>query len=108
MSRRSLPILCVLAAGLFAGCGSAVSSSETPPPVLDAKAAPGTNGLQVTATSARIGDATQADDINGLTELKVPARKVDPGKLRQQVRKQQGVGAGASCADADLMPDANN
>jgi uncharacterized protein YkwD len=106
MPRRRSLIVALLAVSA-AGCGSSgTPGPDGGGPQLQAKAAAGTPALRVTATDGRVGDATRADS-GGTTQLKVPTRIVDPAKLRLRAQRQ-GVGAGASCANAGLLPDAGN
>jgi uncharacterized protein YkwD len=98
MSRRLL--LAPLAAALLAaGCGG--SSPNLPDqPTAPARSAPDAGGLRVTATDLHLGDAS-VGTAAGLRQL--PARRVAPGR-----ENRQGVGAGASCPDQDLLPDGTN
>src|SRR4051812_39501885 len=108
MPRVPLPISLALAAALVAGCGSSTHSTPNAPVTgAQAKPAPGAGGLTVTATDARLGDATRADSSGKVDLLKV-TRPVDPSKLKLQARRHQGVGAGAACTDVDVMPGADS
>jgi uncharacterized protein YkwD len=100
--RHAVPT--VLLAAVLAGCGGA--STPSPPhetPSGRVAAAP----VKVGATQLRLGDATTADDHSGARQLPVGPRRVVPDDLRPHGRRD-GVGAGASCADQDLLPDASN
>jgi len=102
-----LPLLAAAAAAVLAGCGGAPAHHDHHQQ--DPKAAaPSAKGLTVAATDLRLGDATAADDRTGTHELRVGDRRVDPDALRQRVRDRAGVGAGASCPDAELLPDTSN
>jgi uncharacterized protein YkwD len=92
---RSLTLAVVCAS--LVGCGADGSPSTHAP----AKVAPGPGGMRVTTTDGRVGDATRADDL-GVTRLKVAP--VSPAGRAQR----DGIGAGASCLDADLLPDGGN
>ena len=97
-SRLAAAVLAVAFAS--AGCGSAVDA----PPATDTAARPDSKSgepMKVAAVDGRVGDATAATSTGGVTELKVRRTRTDP-------RIRQGVGAGASCADVELMPSAEN
>ena len=97
MLRRRALILAVLAA-TAAGCGSADAPTQDAPRL---QAKPGAGGVTLTTTDGRVGDATQADP-RGVTQL-----GVQPVPARERARRD-GIGAGAACADAELMPDGGN
>src|SRR4051812_46283343 len=102
MSRRLL--LAPLAAALVAvGCGGSTPDVAHQPSA-PARPAPGADGLRVDAVDLRLGDASLGTGA-GVTELRVPQRRIDPDRLRRQGANRQGVGAGASCPDQDLLPD---
>jgi uncharacterized protein YkwD len=104
MSRRLL--LAPLAVALFAaGCGGSTPSDQPSAPT---RTAPHTDGLRVDATDLRLGDASLGTHDGGLQELQVPRHRIDPDRLRRQGANRQGVGAGASCPDQDLLPDGSN
>jgi uncharacterized protein YkwD len=108
MPRRLLPIAAVLCALAAAGCGSPAGNSGGDRAATKIGSSPRISPLQVTATDARLGDATQADSRNGIQELKVPSRIVDPAALRALEGQRNGVGAGAACENTDLIPDGGN
>lgn len=64
--------------------------------------------MRVGVTDARLGDATTASDTQKLQELRVPQTKVDPREVQRQAELRQGVGAGATCTDTDMLPAADN
>src|SRR4051812_37286863 len=105
MLRRAVPTALVIAAALT-GCGAdaAPTAPGTPGPRAQADGKP----LNVGTTQLRLGDATTADDRAGARQLRVGPRKVVPDALERQTGPRDGVGAGASCADRDLLPDATN
>jgi uncharacterized protein YkwD len=96
----------LLLTALVAGCGGAAATPEDgrPEPRDRIGAAP----LKVGATQLRLGDATAADDRRGSRQLPVGPRSVVPEALHSGDGRRDGVGAGASCADRDLLPDASN
>ncbi len=99
MTRRQiLPASLLVAAALISGCGS--SDNRASAPSVTHKAAPSGGQLRVAATDLHLGDATAADP-SGLRVL--PRTHVTPS-----AQDRQGVGAGASCSDADLVPSAEN
>src|SRR4051794_7362303 len=105
MSRRLLlaPLAVVL---LATGCGGS-KPDVAGQPSAPARSAPGTGGLKVDAVDLRLGDASLGTGA-GVEELRVPQRRIDPERLRRDGARRQGVGAGASCADQDLLPDGTN
>ena len=96
---------------LIAACGGGSSATTT-----DVAPATGTETprsapaakttLEVGGTDLRLGGAN-ADDGSGERLLAGPSRP-DAGQLRRQRRHREGVGAGATCADQDLLPTAGN
>src|SRR4051794_19623152 len=108
---RRLLIAPLLAVAALAGCGgSSPSAPQGPgaaPGPKHTQETPSSTGLRVGATDLRLGDATTAGPA-GSEQLPVGKRRVDPDALRRSARDRQGVGAGASCANADLLPDASN
>ena len=97
--RRAVPTLLLTVA--LAGCGgNAPAAPDAPRDRADV--AP----LRVGATQLRLGDATTAD-ADGSRQLPVGPRRVVPDDLRPDGRRD-GVGAGASCPDQDLVPDGGN
>src|SRR4051794_10919163 len=105
--RRALLLAPLSAALLAAGCGGS-SSAPTQTPDAPSKPAVTTNGLRVGATDLRLGDASTADSAPGMRSLRVGARRIDPDRLRRQGADRDGVGAGATCPDQDLLPDGAN
>lgn len=99
MLRASSRLPVVLAVLAAAGCGSSADDARQ---VAKAPATKAKGPLKVAATDGRVGEATAATSSGGVTSLKVRRRPVDPGRVRE------GVGAGASCADVDVMPAAEN
>ena len=102
MPRRAALVVLVAA---LAGCGGSHSSSS-PQAGVRAHAAPAGGALRVSATDGRLGAATVARP-SGLQVLRIQ-RRIDLQALRRQVHRRQGVGAGASCQNTDVMPDASN
>ena len=103
--KRALSASLLVFALAATGCGSdEVTSSD-----LDsANAAPKRSAsLSVAATSARTGDATTASSDGGVERL-ARERRVDPGAVRKRKADRQGVGAGASCANVDVLPEGGN
>src|SRR4051812_43195160 len=94
----------VVLALLVTGCGGTTLSTPSDQPSAPARSAPSTHGLRVDATDLHLGDASVGTRGGGLEQLKVPRHRLDPGALRRQGANRQGVGAGASCADQDLLP----
>jgi uncharacterized protein YkwD len=111
MSPRRVPLLVAvpLTALALAGCGSAGrTAGESSHNAAGTPHAPATTqSLRVAATDLRLGDATAADGRSGLHRLQAGGR-IDPDELRAGARDRAGVGAGASCADADVQPAADN
>ncbi len=100
MLRPSLRLPVLAAVLAIAGCGT----SDDAPPSKDAAKRPAeTSGgsMKVAAVDGRVGDATAATSTGGVTSLKVRRKPTDP-------RIRQGVGAGASCPDVEVMPAADN
>ena len=96
-----LPVFAIVVAVAGWGCGS--STDGGPAATKDAGAERKPSGpLKVAAVDGRVGDATAASSGQGVVALKVRRRPTDPDAVRQ------GVGAGASCADVELMPSADN
>ena len=96
-SRLLAPVIVLAFAGW--GCGSSVDA-----PTADTAAPPKAKSggpMKVAAVDGRVGDATTATSDGGIKRLKVRRKPTDP-------RVRQGVGAGASCADVDIMPAADN
>jgi len=102
MPRLSLPLLLVIPAALIAGCGgSTPAADQAPQASTPAKATPAPGGeLRVGATDRGIGKAVTGGPggVRVLPSLRVPGIS----------HTQQGVGAGASCENAELMPVAGN
>ena len=95
-----LPATVLAVAFAAAGCGSSADA----PPAADTSARPEAKSggpLKVAAVDGRVGDATAATSSGGVTSLKVRRKATDP-------RIRQGVGAGASCTDIDVLPTADN
>jgi len=103
MSRLRTASILALAA-LLAGCGSSDGTDTTASPSAPAKSAPASadagGKLRLGVTDSGIGRATtgSADGIDVLPTTPVPG----------QSNTLQGVGAGAKCADADLLPEVDN
>jgi uncharacterized protein YkwD len=96
-----LPAL--LAAGLLAGCGSSGAPSA---PI--APGAPSTpRGMSVGITDGHLGGAiTESSD--GRERRLAPRSAIDPAVLRPKPNAHEGIAAGDSCANADLLPSAAN
>jgi hypothetical protein len=117
MSRRRSPLLLLVLlsalAVLLAACGNG-SRSGSGAAHHDSGSADraatdtGTAGpLKVTATDLRLGDASVGSDATPLRKL--PGRhRIDPDELRADQADRDGVGAGATCPDQDLMPAPDN
>jgi uncharacterized protein YkwD len=100
---RLRPALLLASAALIAGCGSSGengSPAGQAPAPRAAQPAPG-GQLRVGITAGGIGTATTGSPRGGIEVL--PDTPVRGGS-----NTEQGVGAGASCANADLMPTAGN
>ncbi len=105
MTRLRSASVILLGSTVIAGCGG--SASDVPAPKAPAQSAPATapapapgGGLRVAPVDLRVGDATVADN-GGLRELpntRVPAPPIS----------QQGVGAGSSCENVDVVPSESN
>jgi uncharacterized protein YkwD len=93
MLRRSFPLLAIV---LLSACGS--SDSPDAPNVAVPKS---TGPMTVAPTDGRVGDATTATSAEGLRELS-KGKRTSPDVLKQ------GVGAGAACADTEVLPTAEN
>ncbi|MEA2125302.1 MAG: hypothetical protein QOI80_2084 [Solirubrobacteraceae bacterium] len=102
MFRHAHPVALLISAALLAGCGGSSDSANAPKSPIKAGPQSSTGGgeLRVGATDIGIGVATSGD-AGGLHVL--PNTKV-PGSSHTQ----QGVGAGATCENADLQPAAEN
>jgi uncharacterized protein YkwD len=102
MFRHLRPAVLLVSAALIAGCGgsSAPDHAAKPPRGPQAATSSSSGELKVGATDIGIGEATTGD-AGGLHVL--PSTKV-PG----QSNTQQGVGAGASCTNADIVPSPEN
>ncbi len=100
--RFAVPLLVTV---LAAGCGGAPATA--PDGVAQAPDRIEVAPLKVGPTQLRLGDATAADDRSGSRQLPVGPRRVVPEDLRDRGRRD-GVGAGAGCADRDLLPDGTN
>jgi uncharacterized protein YkwD len=103
MVGRLRPLALLAAAAVAAGCGS--SAGDGAPPAApearsNASAPRGAGPLRVGATGAGIGQALTGSPagVELLPDTPVPGVP----------NTQQGVGAGASCEDADLMPAGDN
>lgn len=92
-----LPAFAIVLALAGWGCGAAPEGA----PLSKSAERESSGPMKVAAVDGSVGDATLADG-SGVSELKVRRRPTDPGVVRQ------GVGAGASCADVDVMPAADN
>jgi hypothetical protein len=103
-ARRAARLAPLLAALIVSACGGSGSAPQGPEPTKNAPAP--ASGLRVGATDLRLGDATEAD-ATGLRELRVQ-RRVDAEALRGRGQRRDGVGAGASCPDVDVLPDGTN
>ncbi|MEA2296941.1 MAG: hypothetical protein QOE86_4580 [Solirubrobacteraceae bacterium] len=111
MSLRALALVPLAAALLATGCGGATPSTPhdgRPPAPARSTPAQSSNGLLVGATDLRLGDASVGSRRTGVRELPVPQRRIDPDRLRRHAANRQGIGAGASCPDQDLLPDGTN
>ncbi len=97
-----LPLALVLAScgGSSAPAADRASAPQTP------RSAPATKSLTVGGTDLRLGGAN-TDDGSGERLLAGPSRP-DPARLRRERRHREGVGAGAACADQELMPAEDN
>jgi uncharacterized protein YkwD len=103
--RRSRIFSPLLAVVVLAGCGGS-STRPAAAPAPDQQG-PAASGLRVGATDLRLGDASLADR-DGVRRLRVPHRRVDADALRRSRAPRQGVGAGESCTDVEVMPDGAN
>jgi uncharacterized protein YkwD len=102
--RPVLPAALLVSAALIAGCGGSNGSTPSSPSNVSPKAniAPSTGGqIRVDSTSLHVGDATTGSSSGGIEVL--PNTKVPPSQIHHE-----GVGAGASCPDVDLVPSAAN
>jgi uncharacterized protein YkwD len=103
MLRHTRPFVLLITAALIAGCGGdSPSASPTQKSRIkpNAAAPSGSGELRVGTTAGGIGDAATGN-VGGIKIL--PSTKV-PG----QSNTQQGVGAGASCENADITPEGEN
>jgi len=97
MGRRSAILAALTGALVLAGCGSAPGPGHQP---RAAGVVPGETA-RVEATDGRLGGATGAEP-GRLRELS-PGGPLDP-RPRTGEQRRDGVGAGASCADAAIAP----
>lgn len=88
-----------LTALALAGCGSGTGDERAAREVA-APLAKSTGPMAVAPVDGRLGDATTASSTHALRELPVGPRRVDPDVPKH------GVGAGAACADQELLPAA--
>ncbi|MGI8622533.1 MAG: CAP domain-containing protein [Solirubrobacteraceae bacterium] len=100
MPRHLRPATLLLSAALIAGCGGSGSSAPAARAPSQAAPAPGAGQLRVGATDLHLGDAT-ATDRSGLREL---SRR----RVPSSAQSQQGVGAGATCRDTEVVPSSEN
>ena len=88
----------------FAACGGASESGSSAAPKAPAASEPapqtGNGQLRVGAAGSGIGDAATGTDAG----VKILPSEPVPGTPNTE----QGVGAGADCADANLLPTADN
>ena len=89
---------CLAAVALFAGCGSDrdPQAAAAPEPVATAP-------VRLAATDGRTGAAT-TQSAGGEVERLAPGRRTAPSTARPTPRQRDGVGAGATCADVDVIP----
>jgi uncharacterized protein YkwD len=96
-----LPAL--LAAGLLAGCGS--KGAPSAPIAPGAPSTPG--GMSVGITDGHLGDAI-TDRSDGRERQLSRGGAIEPAVLRPRPNTREGVAAGDSCTNADLLPSAAN
>ncbi len=99
MTRSARPLALLFSAALIAGCGGSSSSSDSPAPSQKTAPKTGNGELRVGVTGGGIGTATTGDQ-NGTESL-------PNGRVKQPSNTEQGVGAGASCQNTDIMPSAD-
>jgi uncharacterized protein YkwD len=100
-------LLVAAAAALLVGCGGNGKSSETPATDRAAQApAEVVGGGKATVVEGRLGDATTATE-RGEEKLS-PGGEVDPNAAAPTEGQQEGVGAGATCTQVDVLPSAHN
>jgi uncharacterized protein YkwD len=85
------------------GCGGASGGSASVPSKADAPVQMAQSGV----TDGRLGPAVRATDSEALRELARGGRP-DPSEPRRSSSREDGIGAGDSCPDVDLMPDTGN
>ncbi len=99
MPRSSRSLALLFSAALIAGCGGSSSSDDAAP---SQKTAPKTTSsssggqLRVGVTDGGIGTAARGD--------KTGVYRLPNGSVRRPSNTQQGVGAGASCQNTDIVP----
>lgn len=94
MPRSARPLALLFSAALIAGCGS--SASDQPAPSRKTAPKASTGELRVGVTDGGIGTAATGDK-NGI-------KRLPGGIVKEPSNTQQGVGAGASCQNTDVMP----
>jgi uncharacterized protein YkwD len=111
--RRSCGVAAWLAvAVLLVGCGGSEPAKEraatapTETPAATATPSATETPAQVVALEGRLGDATTAEE--GGKEEVSPGGAVDPTAAEPTEQQQEGVGAGASCANVEAVPGATN
>jgi uncharacterized protein YkwD len=95
---------------VLAGCGGTGHRHHHPDgaPSATPAAAAAADALRVAATDLRLGDASVGSSRSRVRQLPVGRRRVDPSTLGPGTVDRDGVGAGATCPDQDLMPSGDN
>jgi uncharacterized protein YkwD len=97
-----------LVALAVAGCGSNDGSDTPGRSAAPTDAAKPSTPLRVPAiTAGRIGEATTATDGGPLLEID-PGGRIDPRIVAEGKQRREGVGAGATCQNVDVMPAGDN
>jgi len=99
---RFVPLLALCVATALAGCGSAGHPGGRADGPTGAPLTPG-GTLNVGVTDGRLGGAVTETDSSRAREL-AKSRRIDPRVLKPSTVLRDGVGAGDSCANADLAP----
>ena len=103
MRRAPFTLLPVLISSLaLAGCGGSDGSPDSVP----GKARGAAPASLASVTDGRVGDAVTGTDAGSLRELSRGGRP-DPSEPRGGKGRRDGVGAGAACADTEILPAAD-
>ena len=103
MRRAPFTLLPVLITSLaLAGCGGSDGSRDSVP----GKAQGAAPASLASVTDGRVGDAVTGTDAGSIRELSRGGRP-DPSVPRSGTGRRDGVGAGAACADAEILPAAD-